>query len=102
MPNYFYYRKFTLIELIRKEVDEKENTDYIGIDYDSDIEPIEQSDDEYQSDSEVEVRKPLTYDIDTMFDIIYKRDYRQWSLSTIHSKYKQVSSDPYGRVQLHR
>lgn len=75
---------------------------YIGEECDSDEElNQDESDEEYTSEDEVQ-RKPLDYDLDKMFEILNKRDFHKWSLATIHNKYKKISNDPSGRVQLHR
>lgn len=91
-----------ITELLKKEIDEKEQHDYAGVHCDSDLEYEDDSDEEYFSDTEVEIRKKLKYDIDTMFEIIYKRDFNKWSLSSIHNRWTQISKEDYGRVQIHR
>jgi hypothetical protein len=48
---------------------------------DSNVEEQQDSDEEYQSDSEVVKRKAIDYDLETMWNIIHKRDFYNWSLS---------------------
>lgn len=89
------------IELLRKEIKAKEVDDFIGIGYDSDQEIATDSDDEYHSSDEIQERKRIKYDLDTMYDIIRKRDFNKWKLSTIHNRYKNVSLLS-GRTQISR
>lgn len=76
----------------------------MGIGYDSDQEYDSHSDSsvEYFSESEIEQRRPILYDIDTMYKIIRLRDFHGWNLSTIHQKYKRISETPTGRGQISR
>lgn len=75
---------------------------YLGVECDSDEElNQDESDEEYEGDNEAQ-QKPIDYDLDKMFEIIKKRDFNKWSLSTIHSKYTKISDTPSGRMQLTR
>lgn len=63
---------------------------YDGIDCDSDEEfPEDDSNPKYFSDDESN-RKMVDYDLDKMFEIVSKRDFSKWSMSTIHHRYKKV------------
>lgn len=72
---------------------------YDGLDYGSADEFNEfGSDDEYQSEDD-DQRFVCTYGLDTMFEIITKRDFNKWKLGTIIQHYRQVRQ---GRKQLSR
>lgn len=76
----------------------------MGLDYDSDLEEIDEdgSDSEYHSADDAVDKSSLKYDLDKMFEIVYKRDYRNWNLKTVHKFYRKITDGPYGRVQMHR
>lgn len=76
---------------------------YFGIEHDSDEELQENETDgeEYESDDQT-LRQTIDYDLDKMFEIINKRDFNKWSMSTIHTRYRKVRGDDYGRVQIFR
>lgn len=91
--------------MLHKEIERKELEDYIGVTQDSDLEYDSHcsSGEDCFSEDEVRRKKEVKYDIDTMFEIIQKRDFRKWSLSTINNKYRQISSLPStARSQLTR
>lgn len=91
------------IGLLRKEVDKVEWSQYVGIECDSDLELEEdESDAEYVSEDEATRRKPIDYELDTMFEIVKKRDFNNWSMPTIHSRYKKISDGTGGRMQMTR
>lgn len=96
--------KFSFPDIVYKEIDKKINTGYQGLGIDSDLESECESDNDYHSADEAQERKEFKcdYDIHKMFDIIWKRDHQNWSLNTIHNKYKKISNEPYGRVELSR
>lgn len=89
--------------LLRKEVDKLEMSQYSGLECDSDEEILEDddSDPEYVSDDEV-VRKQIDYDLDKMFDIVKKRDFNKWKMSTIHHEFRKVSDGDRGKMQISR
>lgn len=75
----------------------------IGVDFDSDQEIESDSDDEFHSDTEAQPRLMVNYDIDTMFEIVRKRDFNNWKLCTISNRYKQISTNSStGRSQITR
>lgn len=75
---------------------------YVGLECDSDEDIIEdESDAEYFSDDS-DTRKTVDYDLDKMFEIVKKRDFNKWSLSTIHNRYTKVSQGEGGRKQFSR
>lgn len=75
---------------------------YFGLECDSDDEIEEdESDAECFSDDQI-VRKSIDYDLEKMFEIITKRDFKNWSMSTIHHHYKKVSEGSTGKMQLTR
>lgn len=87
--------------MLRKEVDKLEIAQYIGIECDSDEEMNEdESDAEYFSDDEA--RKTIDYDLEKMFEIIKKKDFSNWSYSTIHHHYRKIDEGPNGRKQISR
>lgn len=88
--------------LLRKEVDKVQMSQYVGLECDSDEEINEdESNTEYFSDDGA-TRKTVDYDLDKMFEIVKKRDFNKWSLSTIHHHYTKVSLGENGRKQLSR
>lgn len=90
------------IGMLRKEVDEVEMSQYFGIECDSDEEGHEdESDAEYFSDDEIH-RKSVDYDLERMFEIICKRDFNNWSMATIHSRYRKISDGASGKMQITR
>lgn len=83
-------------------MDKLEMSQYDGIECDSDEEiQEEESDAEYYSDDE-SIRKRVDYDLDKMFEIVKKRDFNKWSMSTIHHKYRQIYDSDAGRKQISR
>lgn len=82
-------------------MDKIEASHYIGIECDSDQELQEDEPDECLSDDE-DVRNVIDYDLDKMFDIIWKRDFNKWDLSTIHQHYPKVSEGDSGQKQISR
>lgn len=88
-------------ELLRKEIDNIQMSQYFGLECDSDEELQDESDEEYYSEDE-SLRKTVDYDIDKMFEIIKCRDFNKWSLSHIHNRYKKIDGGPNGRMQLSR
>lgn len=90
------------IDLLNKEMDKIEKSQYIGIECDSDEEFQEdESDVDYQSD-DASTSKGVDYDIDKMFQIIKYRDFNKWSMSHIHNRFKQIHDGENGRKQLSR
>lgn len=84
-------------------MDNKEWAAYVGIECDSDLELEEdESDAEGFSEDEALQRQAITYDIEKMDEIIRKRDFNNWSLATIHNRYKQIQDGSTGRSQLTR
>lgn len=77
---------------MQQEIDKNDYEDFIGVSFDHEQE-IYESDEEYYSESEVGERKMPKYDLDTMYDIIQRRDFNKWSLSTITHRYKQLSKN---------
>lgn len=71
-----------------------------SLNIDSDAEQV-LTDEEYHSSDEL-TRNPITYDIDTMFEIVYNRDYLGWSLDRIHHRWRQIHTGSSGRTQLTR
>lgn len=93
---------YNCLGLLRKEVDKVQMSQYFGLECDSDDEmPEVESDAEYFSDDEV-VRQAIDYDIEKMFEIVKKRDFDKWSMSTIHNKYRKVHEGDAGRKQISR
>lgn len=91
------------IGLLRKEVDKVQWAQYVGVECDSDDEIEEdESDAEYFSEDEVTQRNTVDYDLDKMFEIVKKRDFNNWSISTIHHHYRHVSDGPAGKIQITR
>lgn len=75
---------------------------YIGLECDSDDE-IQEDDSEIQYFSDDEsTRSVVDYDIEKMFEIVKKRDFSKWSISTIHGRYNKIHLDDAGRKQLSR
>lgn len=94
---------FVFVGLLRKEIDKVEMSQYFGVDYDSDQElNKEETESDYNSADERDIRNVITYDIDKMFEIVKKRDFNKWSIPTIHSKYKLIKDGDAGRKQLSR
>lgn len=90
------------LDLLRKEVDKVQMSQYFGVECDSDDEIEEdESDAEYFSDDQI-VRKSIDYDLEKMFEIVKKRDFNNWSMETIHHHYKKVSIGSTGKMQLTR
>lgn len=88
--------------LLRMEVDKREMSVVYGIECDSDEEVLEdESDAEYFSD-EGEQREVIQYDLETMFEIVKKRDFHKWSLESIQSRYRKMHLGDSGRKQLSR
>lgn len=89
-------------DLLRKEVDKVQMSQYVGIECDSD-EDVEDdaSDVDYVSDDD-STRKVVDYDLDKMFEIIKKRDFNKWSLPHIHNQYTKIPLGDSGRKQLSR
>lgn len=87
---------------MQKEIDKQETSYHIGTGFDSDQEIIEDSEDEYNSADEADMRRSLPYDLDTMFEIIKKRDFHKWSLATIHHRYTKIVDSAGGRTQISR
>lgn len=56
---------------------------------------------EYFSDDESTL-KIVDYDIEKMFEIVKKRDFSKWSISTIHDRYEKIHLNDAGRKQLSR
>lgn len=73
----------------------------MGISRDSDAEELSSDEEEYFSEDE-QRRHPLDYDIDTMWEIIQARDFKNWSLGSIHHKWKKIRESDYGRTQISR
>lgn len=92
---------FKFLELLVKEVDKVQMSQYFGIECDSDDEIKEDSDEEYYSDDEA-VRKVIDYNLDTMFEIVNKRDFHHWKLETIRHKWTKISVGDAGRKQISR
>lgn len=91
------------IELLCKEIDDKEKEDYTYIDIDSDMEIEEESDDEAYSADEAPQRKVISYDIEKMFEIIERRDYHGWAIDTLKNRYRQLSENKStAKYQIHR
>ena len=80
----------------------REDEDFADVQINFDEEFIDDSADETYSEDEGVERKRIKYDIDKMFEIIHKRDYRNWSLQSIHHNYTQIASSAYGRTQISR
>lgn len=88
--------------MLQKQMKRREDEDFVEVQIDFDEDYADDSDDEtYSEDEGMEVKR-MKYDIDKMFEIIHKRDYRNWSLATIHNHYTQISSSAYGRTQISR
>lgn len=91
-----------ILELLRNEIDKVQITRYFGIECDSDEElNEEESDGEYFSDDEP-VKSTIHYDLDTMFEIVKKRDFNKWSIRSIHHRYRQIKEGATGRKQIAR
>lgn len=91
-----------LLGLLRKEIDKTEDLDYAGICQDSDAELEESDEDSVYSETEINRRRSIPYNLDKQFEIVTKRDHNGWSYSHIHHCYKFIDSDHYGRTQLSR
>lgn len=89
--------------MLEKQLKRREEQDFdeVQINYDEECSDDSDNDETYSENEGVE-RKRMKYDIDQMFEIIHKRDYKKWSLSHIHHDYRQISSDAYGRTQISR
>lgn len=75
---------------------------YIGLECDTD-EEIQEDDCEIECFTDDEsIQMPVDYDIEKMFEIVKKRDFSKWSISTIHGRYKKIHLDDAGRRQLSR
>lgn len=70
-------------EILENEYEKKEIEDLNGVGFDYDQEIESDSDDGFHSDTELQHTGTLNYDIDTMFEIVRKRDFNNWSLPTI-------------------
>lgn len=74
-----------------------------GLHPDSEAELESDSDDEYSGVCEALHPQPLDYDIDTMYEIISKRDDHGWSLDHLRHRWRKLStSDNTARNQLYR
>lgn len=74
--------------------------DDIECDSDDEIQEME-PDSEFFSDDEP-TRKVIDYDLDKMFEIVKRRDFNKWSMTTIHHIYKKISVGDAGRKQISR
>lgn len=89
-------------DLLRKEVDKVQMSQYLGIECVSDEDTEDDASDvDYFSDAET-TRKVVDYDLDKMFEIIKKRDFSKWSISHIHNQYTKIHQGDAGRKQLSR
>lgn len=80
-------------------MDKIQMSQYIGLVCDSDDE-IQEDDSEIDANDSHETI--VDYDIEKMFEIVKKRDFSKWSISTIHGRYKKIHLDDAGRKQLSR
>lgn len=87
-----------------KNESEREIDNLIGVGIDWDEESECDSDDEIHSEDEIERRAilKLNYDIDTMYEIVCRRDFNQWNLSSISHRYRQIVNSSTGRSQISR
>lgn len=92
-----------MVGLLKREMDQIEFLESIGLDFDSDQEIDDDSDDECYSADEAHEQKKMKYtDIDTMYDIVTKRYYNKWHMSTISHRYKKIQNNESGRKEIWR
>lgn len=74
----------------------------MGLHPDSEAE-IEPDSDEEWRECEALNPGPIDYDLDTMYEIIDKRDNHKWNLHTLRNKWKKISNNEHtARNQLYR
>lgn len=93
---------FKFLELLQKEIDKVQMSQYDGIECDSDGDiTVEESDEECFSNDE-SVRQAVDYDLDQMFEIVKKCDFSKWSIGAIHNQYKQIHDGDAGKKEISR
>lgn len=91
---------FLNLEFIENEFYKREELFGLHADSEAEIEP--DSDDEWR-ECEALNPLPLEYDLDTMYEIIDKRDNHGWTLNTLRHKWKKLSNnEASARTQLYR
>lgn len=75
---------------------------FIGLEYDSDEEEVDDDESDVDYHSESEASRIIDYDIEKMFEIINKRDFNKWSIPYIHDRYRKIQLGDAGRKQISR
>lgn len=88
--------------MLNREIEKCKENDYIGIPSDFDAEKKEDLENEYFIKNVTINRKLLDYNINKMCEIIHKRDFNNWSLTTIHHHYTKIYNNNSGQMQLKR
>lgn len=84
------------------ELEKHDDLDFYGLKINSDAEEESLSDLDYESESDVPAPF-VDYDIDTMHNIVEKRDYHHWSMATIRNRWRKINiNDNSARKQISR